>query len=796
MIKSKNATVLPLAPIREGMLFPSNEVIYSFGRSRSVEAINDALNRRDRLIFLVAQKDPALAHPSINDLYKVGVVAKIENVIRGERNVNVLVHGLVRAKITKVVRQEPYFEVEWKILGEKSSHDDETMALMKFLLEKFREVIKLGKQIDVIASMRLMTITNPSEFADGLAPFLSLSPQERQSLLEELDVKKRLMMLARFISREIQVTELEKQIATKAQEKMNRSMREAILRERKKTIEQELSKLGSDTLSEDEGEIGELAKKLKMAKMPKEVYEKCRKELKRMQEMPSMHPERSYIKGYLEIMAELPWAKESKDRLDLKEAKKILDEDHYGLEEVKERILEHLAVMKLKKNGHSKDGKNNYKPTILCFVGPPGVGKTSVGKSIARALGRKFTRVSLGGVRDEAEIRGHRRTYVGAMPGRIIQAIRATKTRNPVIMLDEVDKIGTDFRGDPAAALLEVLDPEQNKEFIDHYIDVPFDLSKVMFICTGNVLDTIPPALRDRLEVIRFSGYTESEKVEIAKRYLIPKQLKNHGLTSRDVVFTPEIIRYIIRYYTREAGVRELERQLAKIMRKIAWKKAESKKYNPKLSYQSVYRFLGPRLYSQTLAENTDMIGMATGLAWTPTGGEILFIEVTTMPGKGNLVLTGQLGDVMKESCQAALSYVRSRWQKLGLKKDLFANLDIHIHVPEGAVPKDGPSAGVAITTALVSALTKTPVRRDVAMTGEITLRGRVLEIGGVKEKVIAAHRAGIKTVILPKDNRKDLVKIKKDIKKDLEFKFVSHLDEVLKLALKKKEPSARKKVK
>ncbi len=786
-IKNKSQRSLPLAPIREGMLFPHNEVVYSFGRSQSIQAIDKAFSR-NRLIFLVGQRKPTVIHPSQVDLYQIGVVARIENIIRGERDMSVFTKGLYRAKISRWQSADSISEVEIVPLEEKIVQDGETLALMKFLLEKFKQILKLGKQIDVMVSMRLMSTTDPSEFADNLAFFLNINFKERQNLLEELNVKNRLMLLAKFISREIQITEIERQIATKAQQKMNRSMREAILRERKKTIEQELHKLGSESADES-GDMAELAQKLKKAKMPKEVYLKCNKELKRMAEMPSMHPERSYIRTYLEVMAELPWNKETKDQLNIKKAKKILDQDHYGLNEVKERILEYLAVMKLK-NDHNKNGlaskakNNSYKPTILCFVGPPGVGKTSVGKSIARALDRKFTRVSLGGVRDEAEIRGHRRTYVGAMPGRIIQAIRNAKTKNPVIMLDEVDKIGNDFRGDPAAALLEVLDPEQNKEFIDHYIDAPFDLSRVMFICTGNVLDTVPPALRDRLEVIRFSGYTEEEKAEIAKRYLIPKQLKNHSLTEKDVKFNPQVIRQIIRHYTREAGVRELERQIAKILRKIARRQAENKKYKRQLSLKSLYQLLGPRIYSQTLAENYNMIGMATGLAWTPTGGEILFIEVTLMPGKGNLILTGQLGDVMKESCQASLSYIRSRWQELGLKKNFFSSIDIHIHVPEGAVPKDGPSAGGAITTAIVSALTKIPVRKEVAMTGEITLRGRVLEIGGVKEKIIAAHRAGLKTIIIPKGNKKDLAKIQPSIKKDLEFKFVSHLDQALKIAL------------
>ncbi|NOY15147.1 MAG: endopeptidase La [bacterium] len=775
---------LPLAPIREGMLFPHNEVVYNFGRSKSVMAVESSFNT-NRLIFLTAQKDPTVSRPTPDHLYQLGVIGRIENVIKTERDLNVFIKGLYRAKIIKWHATEPFFLVDTEVVNERVVRDEETLALMKYLLGQFREILKLGKQIDVMVSMRLMSTTNPAEFADQLAFFLDINHKERQQLLEELDVKNRLVQIAKFISREIQIAEIEKKIVTKTQEKMSRSMREVVLRERKKTIEKELNKLGAE-VEEDEG-IGQLKAKLKKAGMPKDTYQKCMKEFKRLKQMPPMHPEHSYIRTYLEIMAELPWGKETPDSLVISKAKKILDEDHYGLEEVKERILEHLAVMKLKKNGNSKKAKDqNYKPTILCFVGPPGVGKTSVGRSIARALGRKFVRVSLGGVKDEAEIRGHRRTYVGAMPGRIVQAIRSVGTRNPVIMLDEVDKLGTDFRGDPSSALLEVLDPEQNKEFVDHYVDAPFDLSKVMFVCTANVLDTVPPALRDRLEVIRFPGYTEDEKLQIAKRYLVPKQLKNHGLTTKDIVFSDKILREIIRYYTREAGVRELERQIAKIMRKIARRKAENKKYNPQLTLTAIHRMLGPRLYNQTLPEQKNMIGIATGLAWTSSGGEILFIEVTPMPGKGNLILTGQLGDVMRESGQAALSYVRSRWQELGLKKNFYQEIDLHIHVPEGAVPKDGPSAGVAIATAIVSALTKIPVKKDVGMTGEITLRGRVLEIGGVKEKVIAAHRAGLKTIILPKDNKKNLIKVQPDVKKALNFKFVTHMDQVLKEALTK----------
>jgi len=551
-------------------------------------------------------------------------------------------------------------------------------------------------------------------------------------------------------------------------------MRNAVLRERLKTIQKEL---GDKT---EDKETREYQKKIKAAKMPAEVAKKARKELERLAKMHSFNPEAGYIRTYLDWLTDLPWGKKTPNNVSVVHAKKVLEKDHYGLKEVKERILEYLAVMKLKAG--KKSAENG--PTILCFVGPPGVGKTSMGRSIARALGRKFVHLSLGGIRDEAEIRGHRRTYVGAMPGRIIQGIKNAQTKNPVFMLDEIDKVGADFRGDPSAALLEALDPEQNNQFSDHYLEVPFDLSQVMFITTANVLDTIPAALRDRLEIIRFSGYTYDEKLQIAKKFLFKKTLKANGLKPGQIEIPSLVLKRLIQRYTREAGVRNLEREISKIMRKAARQIAEGKKKKVKVTLKALVSFLGPYKYTATLAEKKDEVGTATGLAWTQAGGEILFIEVALMPGKGGLILTGHLGEVMKESCKAALSYVRSHWQELGIEKNITKKLDIHVHVPEGAVPKDGPSAGIAIATALTSALTKKKVKKEVGMTGEITLRGQVLEIGGVKEKVIAAHQAGLKEIILPKDNKKDLVEVPEKIRKTFKFHFVSSLNQALKKAL------------
>ena len=587
------------------------------------------------------------------------------------------------------------------------------------------------------------------------------------------------MRISECLFEEVKILQIERKISDKTQKKFDNNMKEAVLRERMRTIQKELGELEEDT------DIKELREKIKVANLPEMVLEKTNKEVERLAKLSIHNPETGYVRSWIETIVELPWNKSDESNLDLTHAEKILNQDHYGLEKVKERILEYIAVLKLKSAQKKSDGKSI--PIILCFVGPPGVGKTSVGKSIAHALGRKFVKMSLGGMRDEAEIRGHRRTYVGAMPGRVIQLIKDADTNNPVFMLDEIDKVGNDFRGDPSSALLEVLDPEQNATFQDHYLDLPFDLSHVVFITTANVLDTIPPALRDRLEVIEFTGYTEVEKLNIGQKYLLEKELVNNALTKEDIIINTATLKSIIKYYTREAGVRNFDRLIATVMRKAAMKKAKSKNFKKfALTPKELSRALGPKRFTHTLAEKSDQVGIATGLAYTQAGGDILFIEVVTMPGKGNITLTGQLGNVMKESAKAALSYVKSHAKELGLDSRVINRSDIHIHVPEGAVPKDGPSAGLAITTAIISAFGKRPTRRDLAMTGEVTLRGRALEIGGMKEKIIAAHRAGIKHVILPKDNEKNLVDIPKKVQKDLKFHFVAGMDDVIKIAFAK----------
>lgn len=784
LIGSPEQSIFPLVAIRDGIIFPKTENVLIFGRKKSIASINQAL-KRDKKVALVMQKRPLIDNPAKSDLYKVGVLATIEKTVVGEKGeINALLKGQVRVKLVEFTKETPYFEVKVEEIKDVLVNDEEVQAFVRHISSQIKRAINLGKTIDFTFLMNILNVSSPQDFSNQIAMVLDLKTNERQELLEETNLKERLRKEVEYINREVKVLEIERKISTKTQEKFERGMRETFLREKMKTIEEELGGKG------EQREILEYKKKIKKAKMPKEVEEKALKELKRLSQMSQFNPEASYIRTYLDWLIELPWVISSPNDVDIKKAKEILDEDHYGLKRVKERILEYLAVIELRKRRkkkESKDGekeKEHYQPTILCFVGPPGVGKTSLGRSIARALQRKFVKISLGGIRDEAEIRGHRRTYVGALPGRIIQGIKQAKTKNPVFMMDEIDKIGRDYRGDPSAALLEALDPEQNHSFSDHYLEVSFDLSDVFFITTANILDTIPKALLDRLEIIHFPGYTEDEKFQIAKRHLISKQLKAHSLSPKDTRITDGGLRMIIRRYTREAGVRELERQIATVFRKISREIVEKKLKAKTVKISDVPHYLGPYKYSAQMIEDKDSVGISTGLAWTQAGGDILFIEVAVMPGKGNLTLTGHLGDVMKESCQAALSYIRSRWEMFALTKNFFKTIDIHVHVPEGAVPKDGPSAGVAITTAMASALTKVPVKREVGMTGEITLRGRVLEIGGVKEKVIAAHRAGIKTVIMPKDNKKDLEDIPRYVLKDLHFVFVNHMDEIWKTAL------------
>ncbi len=781
-VKKPITRLVPLIPVRDVVVYPTNEVVLTFGRKKSILAIK-ASESRDKLVALFTQKDSRLENPdSKKDLYRVGTLCVVERTLKTGGELNALVRGIARIKLIKTHESSPVEMVLVEELVEKNTVGEEIEAMGRHITAQFREAVNLGKSVEFTNFMRLMSGVSVSELGDQVAASLSASLTDRQSILEALDVKLRLDKINHLLAKELKVLEIEKNIASKTQEKFSKSMRETILRERLNTIKQELGEF-----DEGEVELDELHDQLHKLDLPKKALTKVHKEFERLNRMSPNNPEAGYIRTWLETVLDLPWDKETKDHVSLKTAEKILDLDHHGLEEVKERIVEYLAVMKLKKASQKlvKKQSSPSLPTILCFVGPPGVGKTSLGKSIARSLKRKFVKISLGGIRDEAEIRGHRKTYVGAMPGRIVEGMRQAGSMNPVFMLDEIDKVGNDFRGDPSAALLEALDPEQNKEFSDHYLELPMDLSRVMFIATANVLDTIPTALRDRLEVIRFSGYTREEKFHIAKKYLVPKVLEKNALTSKNLKLSDVVLREIISKYTREAGVRNLEREIAKIARKIARSLATStKKSIPSVTTQNLHNYLGPVKYSAVLAERKNPVGMATGLAWTSVGGEILFIEVSVMPGKGNLQITGQLGEVMKESAQAAFTYIRSNYKDFGLKPDFYKTIDLHIHVPEGAVPKDGPSAGVTMTTALVSALTKKAVKKNLGMTGEVTLRGRVLEIGGLKEKVIAAHTAGIREIIYPFENTKDLVKIPGEIKKDLKFHAVKNVSEVLSLAL------------
>jgi len=791
--------LLPVVPIRDGIVFPNTEMILTFGRQRSVAAIEAAQNTGKKVLF-VMQRNQNINDPVPSDLYSIGVMGEVVQMLKNEGEINALVRGLVKVEIGTFEAVEPFFVARGYERMDTVEEDEESKALFNHLTTQLRIAVKLGKTIDFLTFMNIMSGTMPLTLSYQLASILDLKPSERQELLEMNSVKERLSKETFYLSREVKVLELEQNIANKTQAKFDKNIKEQVLRERIKTIEKELGE------NDENKEVKELADKIKKAGMSEDVRKKAEKELSRLSQMSQYNPETSYVRTYLDTLIELPWSIATPNNVQIKDAEKVLNEDHYGLDKIKERILEYLAVLKLKNKEEEEEEKKEAgkksptlgsgdkkgrksSPTILCFVGPPGVGKTSIGKSIARSIGRKFVKMSLGGIRDEAEIRGHRRTYVGALPGRIIQGIKQAGTKNPVFMLDEIDKVGADFRGDPSSALLEALDPEQNYAFSDHYLDVPFDLSDVFFVTTCNVLDTIPPALRDRLEIIHFPGYTEVEKFHIAKDYLVEKQRSVHGVPEKIVKMTDTAIYEIIRRYTREAGVRNLEREIAGLYRKVARKIADNGKKRDEFHILpgDVHKYLGPAKFTSMLAEKKDEVGMSTGMAWTEAGGEILFIEVALMPGRGALTLTGQLGDVMKESATAAMSYVRSKHKDFGLNEKFFQKVDVHVHVPEGAVPKDGPSAGAAITTAIVSAFTKIPVKRVMAMTGETTLRGRVLEIGGVKEKVIAAHRAGIRTVILPKNNKKDLEDIPKDVTKDLTFHFVEHMDEVLKIALTKK---------
>ena len=769
MEKKAKKKKLPLVPVRDVVIFPHAQVPISLKRDKSVKALEESLTK-DKLLFLVMQKRKEIDEPTTDDLFDIGTISKVASVQRMPDGViNITVEGSVKAKIVEHKKVTPYFEVEIEELDEPSYSTQELEDLIRPLIEQFRKAIALGKAVPLDLIPSIFDITNPYQTLDMIILNLELKQIDKQALLEAPDLKNRIKILADYLAREISILQTARKIQDQTAEEIGKNAKEAFLREQLRTIEKELG------VKEEREEFAEYEKKIKAAAMPSEIEEKALKELDRLRKMPSFSPEVSYVRSYLDWMVDLPWSKKSESKIDIKEAEKILNQDHYGLKKVKERIIEYLAVHKL-------TGK--IKGPILCFAGPPGTGKTSVGRSIARALGRKFVKVSLGGVRDEAEIRGHRRTYVGALPGRIIHGMKDAATKDPVFMMDEIDKIGFDFRGDPSAALLEALDPEQNHSFSDHYLEVPYDLSDVMFITTANVLDTIPAPLRDRMEIIEFPGYTEEEKAHIASEYLLPKQVDIHGLNKTKLQLEEATLALIISKYTREAGVRNLERELAKICRKVAKEIAEGKNKKVLINSKNVRKYLGPERYESWAAEKRDEIGIATGLAWTEAGGEVLSIEATIMPGKGTLILTGHLGDVMKESAQAALSFARSKASEFGIKENFLKDRDIHIHVPAGAIPKDGPSAGITMANALISLVTKIPLRKEVGMTGEITLRGKVLEIGGVKEKVLAAHRAGLKEVILPRKNKKDLEELPPKTRKELKFIFVETMDEVLREAL------------
>jgi ATP-dependent Lon protease len=764
---------LPVLPVRDIVVFPYMILPLFVGREMSIKAIEYSLNA-NRMVLLLTQKDLNIENPTPEDLYTTGTIALIMRMLKlPDGRVKILVQGLSKAKALTYSQVEPFFKADIEKVSDQKLPEltIEHEAQIRTVREQLDKVVSLGKTIlpDVMGVVE--NIEDPGRLTDLIASNLGLKTDQAQEILEITDPIQKLKRVSEILGREIELLTVQQKIQSEARGEIDKTQREYFLREQLKAIQKELG-----DIDERAEEIKEFRKKIEEAKMPEKVMKEAEKQLKRLEKMHPDSAESATVRTYLDWMVELPWAKSTKDNLDIKAAEKVLNQDHYDLEKVKERILEYLSVRKL---------KEKMKGPILCFIGPPGVGKTSLGKSIARALGREFVRMSLGGVRDEAEIRGHRRTYVGALPGRIIQGIKTAGTNNPVFMLDEIDKIGMDFRGDPSSALLEVLDPEQNYSFADHYLAVPFDLSKVMFITTGNLVDTIPSPLRDRMEIIYLSGYTTEEKLGIAKNFLIPKQLEEHGISRKVLKITDPGLFNIISQYTREAGVRNLEREIANLCRKVAKKIAQGKEKAFIINAQKIHKYLGVPKFLPEEEMEKDEVGVSTGLAWTETGGDIIYVEATTMKGKGHLTLTGQLGDVMKESAQAALSYVRSRSKKLGIKDDIFSKIDLHIHVPAGAIPKDGPSAGITMATSIASALTGRAVSKNIAMTGEVTLRGRVLPIGGLKEKTLAAKRMGIKKIIIPKRNKKDLEDIPKYIKKDMEFVFAETVDDVLEVALK-----------
>ncbi len=757
----------PFIPLRDLVIFPNMVTPLFVGRVRSLEALQ-AAQQEHRTLICAAQIDPDIEDPGQTDIFSIGVEVVLGRALRmPDGTTSALVQGRQRVEVVELIEGDVYYRAKARPIDESVELSSEIQAQMRTVLTLFEKCVQLNRSLPEDAYVFAMNIDEPGWLADLVTSTLDLSTDERQELLEMLDPGERLMRVIILLGKELQVLEIEDHIHARVQEEVDKAQREMFLREQMRVIQSELGE--ADMFQQ---EVTELREQIEQIAMPEAIHDKALKEVSRLSAMPALAPEVGIIRSYLDWLVELPWAEATEDNLDVRHVAKVLDEEHYGLEKAKERIIEYIAVRKL--------APDKMKQPILCFVGPPGTGKTSLGKSIAKALGREFVRVSLGGVRDEAEIRGHRRTYIGAMPGRIIQTMRRAGTINPLFMLDEVDKLGMDFRGDPSAALLEVLDPEQNYAFSDHYLEVDYDLSKVMFVTTANTIDPVPPALKDRLEIIEFPGYIEEEKLEIARRFLIPRELEAHGIQGEEITFEAAALLAIIREYTYEAGVRNLEREIANICRKIARRVAEGRRHARRITTKSLHRYLGPPRIPGPLTTDKDEVGIALGLAWTEVGGDVLPVEVTLMPGKGSLTLTGQLGDIMQESAQAALSYTRSRARDFGLDPDMFENTDVHIHLPEGSIPKDGPSAGVTLATALVSAFTRRPVRHDVVMTGEITLRGRVLSVGGIKEKVLAAHRVKVKNVIVPKENDKDLVEVPRRARREMNIIFVSRMDEVL----------------
>lgn len=769
----ENKRIYPVLPLRNVVVFPNTVLPIFVGRRKSLLSLEESL-KKDKLIVLITQKREEDEEPNVENLFEIGTLAQIlQSVKLPDGSERVIVEAIKRIKIISYTKKDPFLEAEVEEIDEKFEKSPKLEALTRVTLDLYSDYVKLSKKIPIDTLTTIQDIDNPSRFADIVASNIIVPLNDKQKLLEILDVKERIEYLIKILSKEVELLKISSEIEEQVKSQVDKTQREYFLREQLKAIKKELGE------SEEYGEeVEEYREKIKKRNLPQYVLDKFDEELKKLSKMPPMAMEASVIRTYLDWILDLPWDIETKDEIDIKKAKKILDEDHYGLTDIKERIIEYLAVRRLTRKPKSP---------ILCFIGPPGVGKTSLGKSIARALGRKFVHISLGGIRDEAEIRGHRRTYVGALPGRIIQGIKEANSKNPVFLLDEIDKVGVDFRGDPSAALLEALDPDQNSHFSDHFIEIPFDLSDVLFITTGNVTHTIPPALLDRMEIIYLPGYTEDEKLEIAKKYLFKKQLEYNGLTEKDVFITDEAYLKIIREYTRESGLRELERQISKILRKVAKEKLEKgnkfKKVNVNL--KNIIHYLEYPLYRFGIKEERDEVGVSTALSWTPFGGDITKIEVVKMKGSGKLILTGQLGDIMKESAQAAFSYIRAKMDHLKIKdKEFYKKYDFHVHVPEGAVPKDGPSAGIAIVAAMVSSITEIPIRKEVAMTGEITLSGKVLPIGGLKIKVLAAHRAGISEIVIPRENENDLYKIPESIKKSLKFQLIERVEEGIKYSL------------